>query len=64
MFTWLVRGLLVLGGTVASWFVATDAPNFSVVKGVAKMLLDRPRRGRSGVLATALVVRSNRAPQH
>ena len=39
MVAWLTRILLIAGGTVASWFVSRDAPNFSVVQGVAAMLL-------------------------
>jgi membrane protein DedA with SNARE-associated domain len=30
----VIRGLLVLGGIVAEWFIATDSPNFSVMRGI------------------------------
>ena len=39
MVAWLTRIFLMLGGGVASWFVAEDAPNYSVVQGIAAMLL-------------------------
>jgi hypothetical protein len=39
MFAWFVGIMLALGGTVASSLVAKDALNFSVVQGVATMLL-------------------------
>jgi hypothetical protein len=39
MVAWLTRIFLILGGAVASWFVAEDAPNYSVIQGVAAMLL-------------------------
>ena len=39
MVTWLTRIALAIGGVVASWFVAKDAPNFSVVQGVAAMMI-------------------------
>lgn len=32
--TWLLRIALLAGGTVAAWFVAPDAPNFTVVQGM------------------------------
>jgi hypothetical protein len=38
MVTWLTRIALVIGGGIASWFVASDAPNFSVIQGVAAMM--------------------------
>lgn len=31
---WLVRLALLAGGAVAAWFVAPDAPNYSVVQGM------------------------------
>lgn len=31
---WLVRIALLAGGAVAAWFVAPDAPNYSVVQGM------------------------------
>ncbi len=36
---WVARGLLLLGGVIASWFVAPDADNFHVISFVAAMLL-------------------------
>lgn len=35
----IVRGLLLLGGIIASWFVATDADNFHFISFVAAMFL-------------------------
>jgi len=37
--TWLARGLLVVAGIIAGWFVARDALDFGVVQGVVAMLL-------------------------
>jgi hypothetical protein len=39
MVAWLTRIALAAGGLVASWFVARDAPNFSVIQGIAAMLI-------------------------
>lgn len=36
---WIVRGLLVAAGIIASWFVARDALNFSVVQGVIAVMI-------------------------
>jgi membrane protein DedA with SNARE-associated domain len=36
---WLVRGLLVLAGIVASWWIAEDEPIFPVVQMVVVLLL-------------------------
>ena len=39
---WVARGLLLLGGVIAGWFVAPDADNFhfiSFISFVAAMLL-------------------------
>jgi membrane protein DedA with SNARE-associated domain len=36
---WLVRGLLVLAGIVASWWVAEDEPVFPVVQMVIVVVL-------------------------
>ncbi len=36
---WVARGLLLLGGVIASWFVAPDADNFHFISFVAAMLL-------------------------
>lgn len=35
----VARGLLMIGGVVAGWFVAHDALNYEVVKFVAAMLI-------------------------
>jgi hypothetical protein len=39
MVDWLTSIFLGGGGMVASWFVPTDAPSYSVAQGVAAMLL-------------------------
>ncbi len=39
MVEWLTRTLLIAAGAVTSWFMARDAPNFSVIQGVVAMLL-------------------------
>ena len=39
MLGWVVRGLLIVSGLVASWFVAHDALNFEFVRGVVAILL-------------------------
>jgi hypothetical protein len=39
MVAWIARIVLAMGGVVAGWFVAKDAPNFSVIQGVAAMLI-------------------------
>jgi hypothetical protein len=39
MIAWLTRIALATGGVVAGWFVAKDAPNFSVIQGVAAMMI-------------------------
>ena len=39
MISWIVRGLLAGGGVVASWFIARDAPNFSVIQMVMSLIL-------------------------
>lgn len=36
---WIARGLLILGGVVASWFIARDEHIFPVVSFVAAMLM-------------------------
>lgn len=36
---WIVRGLLVISGAIASWFVARDALNFAVIQMVIAVLL-------------------------
>jgi hypothetical protein len=30
----IIPALLVLGGIVAEWFITTDSPNFSVMRGI------------------------------
>jgi len=32
MIGWIIRPLLALSGVIAAWFVATDAPNFDIVR--------------------------------
>jgi hypothetical protein len=40
MLAWLVRGLLMVAGSIASWVVAKDAPQFGLVQmGVGLLLL-------------------------
>jgi hypothetical protein len=39
MVAWIARGLLVAGGSVTSWFVAKDAPNFGLLQMAAGLLL-------------------------
>lgn len=36
---WIVRGMLLIGGVIASWFVAPDANNFHFISFVAAMLV-------------------------
>lgn len=36
---WIARIALVAGGAVAAWFVAPDSPNYSVVQGMATVLI-------------------------
>jgi hypothetical protein len=36
---WLVRIALLAGGAVAAWFVAPDAPNYSVVQGMMTVFI-------------------------
>ena len=35
--SWIVRGLLIVSGTVTGWFVSKDAPNFSFIQGMASL---------------------------
>jgi hypothetical protein len=37
--SWIVRGLLIVGGVVTGWFVAEDSPNFSLVQGMTTLLV-------------------------
>jgi type II secretory pathway component PulJ len=39
MVSWIVRGLLIAGGTITSWFVAKDAPGFGVIQMMVATLL-------------------------
>jgi formate hydrogenlyase subunit 3/multisubunit Na+/H+ antiporter MnhD subunit len=40
MFAWLVRGLLIVAGFVASWLVTKDSPQFGIMEmAVATLLL-------------------------
>jgi len=39
MLSWLARGLLIVAGFVASWFVAKDAPQFGLVQMAVALLL-------------------------
>jgi formate hydrogenlyase subunit 3/multisubunit Na+/H+ antiporter MnhD subunit len=36
---WIARGLLIVAGFVASWFVAKDAPQFGLVQMAVGLLL-------------------------
>jgi len=36
---WVVRGLLIVAGFVASWFVAKDAPQFGLMQMAVSLLL-------------------------
>lgn len=36
---WIARGMLLIGGVIASWFVAPDANNFHFISFVAAMLV-------------------------
>ncbi len=39
MVSWIVRGLLIISGTVTGWFVSKDAPNFSFIQGMASLVV-------------------------
>jgi hypothetical protein len=39
MVAWIARALLVAGGSVTSWFVAKDAPNFGLLQMAVGLLL-------------------------
>ena len=39
MISWAVRGLLIAGGAVTSWFVTRDAPDFGVIQMMVAALL-------------------------
>jgi len=36
---WVVRGLLIVAGFLASWFVAKDAPQFGLMQMAVSLLL-------------------------
>ena len=36
---WIVRGLLIVAGFVASWLVAKDSPQFGIMQGVVTLVL-------------------------
>ena len=39
MIAWLARGLLLTAGLLASWFIAGDAPQFSLMQAAIAVLL-------------------------
>ena len=39
MVSLIVRGLLLISGTVTGWFVARDAPNFSFIQGMVSLVV-------------------------
>ena len=39
MIGWIVRGLLVVSGTVTGWFVSKDALNFEIVQMAVALIL-------------------------
>jgi hypothetical protein len=39
MIGWIIRPLLALAGVIAAWFVATDAPNFDVVRALISIVI-------------------------
>jgi hypothetical protein len=39
MISWLVRGVLIVSGAVTGWFVSKDAANFSLIQGMAALLV-------------------------
>lgn len=49
---WILRLALVAGGTVAAWFVAPDAPNYTVVQGMMTVAIIA-----AAVVAAALIKR-------
>lgn len=36
---WIIRGLLVIAGSITSWFVSRDALNFAIIQMVMAVLL-------------------------
>ena len=39
MVSWIVRGLLIVSGTVTGWFVSKGAPNFGFIQGMASLVV-------------------------
>jgi len=39
MVSWIVRGLLIVAGSVTSWFIGKDAPGFGVIQMMVATLL-------------------------
>jgi hypothetical protein len=39
MVSWIIRGILIVAGVVASWFVTKDSPQFGVMEMAVAMLL-------------------------
>jgi len=37
--SWLIRGLLFLAATVTGWFIAEDAPNFTIIQMIVAVML-------------------------
>ena len=35
---WIIRGILIVAGFVVSWFVAKEAPQFSILQMVVSLL--------------------------
>lgn len=49
---WIARIALLAGGAIAAWFVAPESPNYSVVQGMATVVVIA-----AAVLAAALIGR-------
>jgi uncharacterized membrane protein len=39
MVSWIVRALLAIAGVITAWFIATDSPNFDLVRAAIAVLL-------------------------
>lgn len=39
MVSWIVRALLAIAGIITAWFIATDSPNFDLVRAAIAVLL-------------------------
>jgi hypothetical protein len=39
MYGWIIRGLVIVAGFVASWFVAKDAPQFGIMQMAVVLIL-------------------------